>query len=66
MQDVSLIYASLMHASVDCPCIGNFDCVTEHVVCEGGLKKDMKIKKEFKLEVHEAHGYKLKFQFVSA
>jgi len=32
-------------------------------VCEGGLKKDMKMKKEFKLEVHEAHGHKLKFQF---
>jgi len=34
-------------------------------VCEGGLKKDMKMKKEFKLKVHEAHDYKLKFQLVS-
>ena len=31
MQDVYSLCASPMHASVDCPCIGKFDCVTEQV-----------------------------------
>ena len=31
MQDVYSICASLMHASVDCPCIAKSDCVTEQV-----------------------------------
>ena len=31
IQDVCLIYASPVHASVDCPCIVNSDFVTEQV-----------------------------------
>ena len=31
MQDVYSICVSLMHASIDCPCVGKFDCVAKQV-----------------------------------
>ena len=31
LQDVYSIYASSMHASVDCPCVRKFDSVVEQV-----------------------------------
>ena len=37
MQDVCSICASPMHASVDCPCIGKSDCMTEQMNAAQGF-----------------------------
>ena len=37
MQDVCSICASPMHASIDCPCIGKSDCVTEQMNAAQGF-----------------------------